>query len=237
MKEKTHHITGHSAIPGGDTNPESVHNLLLWDAARALDLSGIMRALSHGANINIRGDKKRTILMHAIKARRSDLALALLNAGASLDPQDEDGETALMYAVRAGDADTARRLIDNGADILIENKNGEKPVDLALRGKNAGLAVVFEPALKELINRIPQGHLVWKNPVSPRERDPHGDTILTWAARHGQENVVRALMTSGADVAQKNTEGLTAEQVARQAGHRRIESLLKSSATRKDALS
>ena len=219
-----------SASPKAASDPQSLLNQALWHAAEQHNLSHIMQCLSRGANINIRGWHNRTILMHMVLSDRSDLALALMNAGASLDPQDDDGETALMMALHKNDARTAKRLIESGADILIENKNGQKAIDIALRSKDPAIALLFESALKELIHRIPQGHLVWRHPVSARERDPHGDTILTWAARHGQENVVRALVASGVDPLQVNAEGLTAAQVARVSGHRRIESLLKTSA-------
>jgi ankyrin repeat protein len=208
------------------SDPAHPLNIALWQAAIDQNQTEILKQLSQGANINIRGPENKTILIHLIEQSRSDLALILLNAGASLNPQDQNGDTALIHAVRNNAIRVAERLIENGADILLQNKNGDKAFDVAMRQNNPPLAALFEKALKDLIQRIPQGHLTWRHPISPRERDPHGDTILTWAARHGQENVVRALLRSGTDLSKTNSEGLTACEIAEQAGHIRIARLL-----------
>jgi ankyrin repeat protein len=208
------------------SNTEQRMNIALWQAATEQNQTEILKQLSLGANVNIRGPNNKTILIHFVEQACDDLALIILNAGASLDPQDHNGDTALIHAVRNSSLKVTEQLIDKGAGILFENKHGEKAFDIALRQKNPALAALFEKALKDMIQRIPQEHLTWRHPISPRERDPHGDTILTWAARHGQENVIRALIRSGTDLCKTNSEGLTAYEIAEQAGYNRIARLL-----------
>ena len=56
--------------------------------------------------------------------------------------------------------------------------------------------------------------------------------MLTWAAREGQENVVRAMVQSGADVFVRNRAGRTPREVAEAAGHRLVACMLEDAEAR-----
>lgn len=194
-------------------------------AAAAGHLALVKTLLGDGANINIRGENNETALSQACREGRLETAFFLMDHGASLDPQDKDGNTALAHAVIGRHVLIAQRLIQLGADITIENKNADKPLDIALKSNVPELVALFEQPLKDLLARIPSadGGQRMQNrqpPVQPA--DPFGDTMLTWAAREGQNNVVRAMLQSGADVHQTNRAGQTAHDVALEAGHHDI---------------
>lgn len=199
-------------------------------AAAAGHLPAVRVLLDDGANINIRGANNETALACAAREGRLEMALYLIDAGASLDPQDKDGNTALAHAVRGNHVSIAARLIACGADITIENKDGQKPLDTALKSGVPALVALFEQPLKDLLARIPSADAVeTMRPRSlspPPVADPFGDTMLTWAAREGQDNVVRAMIQSGADIHQRNRAGDTARDVAQRAGHLDIVQLL-----------
>jgi len=206
-----------------------LNNRFLVSAA-AGHIPAVRTLLDDGANINIRGENNETALVSAAREGRLDMALYLIDSGASLDPQDKDGDTALAHAVRGGHVAIAARLIACGADITIENKDGQKPLDAALKSGIPALVALFEQPLKDLLARIPSADAV--DTLRPRGlspppvADPFGDTMLTWAARAGQENVVRAMIQSGADIRQRNRAGHTARDVAQGAGHISIVEML-----------
>jgi len=205
-------------------------NARFLTAAAAGHVPAVKILLGDGANINIRGENNETALSHACREGRLEMAFFLMDSGASLDPQDNDGNTALTHAVIGRHLLIAQRLIELGADITIENKNAEKPLDIALKSNVPELVALFEQPLKDLLARIPSAdssRRMQQNRQPPAQpADPFGDTMLTWAAREGQENVVRAMVQSGADVRQTNRAGETAQDVARAAGHHAIAALL-----------
>ncbi|HEX2753134.1 MAG TPA: ankyrin repeat domain-containing protein [Alphaproteobacteria bacterium] len=204
-------------------------NARFLTAAAACHVPAVKVLLGDGANINIRGEHNETALSQACREGRLEMAFFLMDQGASLDPQDKDGNTALTHAVIGKHVLIAQRLIQLGADITIENKNADKPLDIALKSNVPELVALFEQPLKDLLARIPsadggqrmQGR---QPPVQPA--DPFGDTMLTWAAREGQDNVVRAMVQSGADLHQTNRAGQTAHEVALQSGHSDIAAML-----------
>ncbi|MDP2205449.1 MAG: ankyrin repeat domain-containing protein [Alphaproteobacteria bacterium] len=206
-------------------------------AAGADDIPALRGALAEGAQINARGDNNETAIIHAAREGRSVMIEILLGLGASLDLQDRDGRTALAQAARGGHIGIVSMLIRAGADITLDDKAGDKPLDIALRSGNPALVALFEQPLKDLLARIPSAdtgpRLQYRRaPACPP--DPHGDTMLTWAAREGQENVVRAMLQSGADVFMRNRAGQTPRDVAETAGHRLIACMLEDAETRQD---
>lgn len=204
-------------------------------AAAADDIPALRRALADGAQINTRGRHKQTALMQAALDGRLIMAEILLAAGASFDLQDVHGRTALAYATRQGLVPMAALLIRAGADITIDDKDGDKPLDIALRCGNPAMVSLFEQPLKDLLLRIPAadtGQRLQNRRAPACAPDPYGDTMLTWAAREGQENVIRAMVQSGADVFIRNRAGLTPREVAEAAGHRLVVCLLEDAETR-----
>lgn len=210
------------------TDQDSV-NARFLDAAARDDIPALHDAMADGADVNVRSDAGETAFIRAAREARMVMAEILLGSGASLDLQDRDGRTALFYATRTAHIDLVSMLIRAGADITLEDKDGEKPLDIALRHGAPELVSLFEQPLKDLLARIPSadtGSRLQYRAAPACTPDPHGDTMLTWAAREGQENVIRAMVQSGADVHIRNRAGKTPREVAEAAGHRLIACLL-----------
>lgn len=204
-------------------------NRVFLAAAAADDIPALRRALADGAQINARGLHKQTALMQAAGEGRLIIMEILLQAGAHFDLQDGHGRTALAYAVRQGLVPAVDMLIRAGADITIDDKDGEKPLDIALHCGDPAMVALFEQPLKDLLLRIPStetGQRLQTRRAPACAPDPHGDTMLTWAAREGQENVIRAMVQSGADVFIRNRAGHTPREVAETAGHRLVVCIL-----------
>ena len=77
----------------------SPHPLLLHEAARLGDLTGIERALVSGTQVDVRDEEGRTALHLAAGAREVRSIEALLAAGAEIDAEDRWKCTPLWYAV------------------------------------------------------------------------------------------------------------------------------------------
>jgi len=133
----------------------------------------------------------------------------LAHPGTDLERKAVNGNTALMMAAFKRDGDTVRALLDKGAKV---NQPGWTALHYAAASGDAAIAQLL----------IERGAQV--NALSPR---PSGAvTPLMMAAREGQDGIVRLLLAKGANAGLKNTEGFTAAQLARQAGHDKLAALL-----------
>lgn len=133
----------------------------------------------------------------------------LAHPGTDLERKAVNGNTALMMAAFKRDGDTVRALLDKGAKV---NQPGWTALHYAAASGDAAIAQLL----------IERGAQV--NALSPR---PSGAvTSLMMAAREGQDGIVRLLLAKGANAALKNTEGFTAAQLAKQAGHDKLAGLL-----------
>lgn len=133
----------------------------------------------------------------------------LAHPGTDLERRAVNGNTALMMAAFKRDGDTVRALLDKGAKV---NQPGWTALHYAAASGDAAIAQLLVERGAKL------------DALSPR---PSGAvTPLMMAAREGQDGIVRLLLGKGANPALKNTEGFTAAQLAKQAGHDKVAGLL-----------
>jgi len=133
----------------------------------------------------------------------------LAHPGTDLERKAVNGNTALMMAAFKRDGDTVRALLDKGAKV---NQPGWTALHYAAASGDAAIAQLL----------IERGAKL--DALSPR---PSGAvTPLMMAAREGQDGIVRLLLAKGANAGLKNTEGFTAAQLAKQAGHDNVAGLL-----------
>ena len=133
----------------------------------------------------------------------------LAHPGTDLERKAVNGNTALMMAAFKRDGDTVRALLDKGAKV---NQSGWTALHYAAASGDAAIAQLL----------IERGAKL--DALSPR---PSGAvTPLMMAAREGQDGIVRLLLAKGANAGLKNTEGFTAAQLAKQAGHDNVAGLL-----------
>jgi len=133
----------------------------------------------------------------------------LAHPGTDLERKAVNGNTALMMAAFKRDGDTVRALLDKGAKV---NQPGWTALHYAAASGDAAIAQLL----------IERGAKL--DALSPR---PSGAvTPLMMAAREGQDGIVRLLLAKGANAGLKNTEGFTAAQLAKQAGHDKLAGLL-----------
>lgn len=134
---------------------------------------------------NLRGAGGTTPLMQAVLYGDADAVKLLLEQGADPNLRNDAGATALMWAV--DDFAKTRLLIEHGADVNARSEDARTPLLIAA-GRFANTEVV-----KLLLER--GADLAAKSP------DLRGyQTVLSEAARTGDESLLRLLIERGANV-------------------------------------
>jgi ankyrin repeat protein len=212
-----------SAVPDGPVAPL----LIAVTARRAQTVRALLDA---HADTEVRDDEGRTPLMIAAAAGQEDIAGLLLSHLARMDPVDKLGRTALWYASAAGSANIAAALLAQkgvldvadqfgltalgiasargrdgivdtllkaGADVNAATRNGSTPLMLATQGgHSATIARLLSAGAR----------------VDGQNR--YGDTALILAVRAGQSDTVRQLLAAGASTKLRNTDRVSALDVA-----------------------
>ena len=133
------------------------------------------------------------------------LRVLLEHPGTDLEAQAMNGNTALMMAAYKRDRPAFEALLARGARV---NRAGWTPLHYAAASGGDEIARLLVARKARL------------DAVSPKPSGAY--TPLMMAAREGQESIARLLLEAGANPRIKNTEGLTAQQIAERAGHIRI---------------
>lgn len=135
----------------------------------------------------------------------------LLQPGIDLEAKALNGNTALMMAAFKNNRRAAEALLAKGAKV---NRAGWTPLHYAAAGGAEDIARLLIARKAKL------------DALSPKESGAY--TPLMMAAREAQPGMVRLLLEAGANPALKNTEGLTAAQIAERAGQADIAAAISS---------
>lgn len=141
-------------------------------------------------------------LVLAVREGSMGVFQALLqHPGTDLEAKAMNGNTALMMAAYKRNKPAAEALLARGARV---NQAGWTPLHYAAASGDEDIARLLIAKEARL------------DAVSPKESGAY--TPLMMAAREGQQGMARLLLEQGADPRLKNSEGLTAVQIAERAG-------------------
>src|SRR5215475_1161753 len=170
--------------------------------------------LQKGADVNVRDRDGTTALMKVIEKWRPELALLLLEHNADTTAQTKRQVTALMYAAANNQASLIGPLVAKGADINARNDRGET----ALMWATGAVGRISKPeAVGALLT----------NGAHINAVDDNGWSALMFAAGQGEADVVRILMSRGADPNLKSKEGETALVIATKGEHKETARVLR----------
>jgi ankyrin repeat protein len=174
-----------------------------------------LRAHVTSANVDERGGRASTPLMHAAAFGNLETMKLLIAKGADVNARNDANATALLWCAR--DPEKARLLIENGADVNVQSRQGRTPLIVAaLRHGNAAIVRLLldkgaDPKLKTrlgttaLHSAASAGdaqsiRLLLSKGASVNAGDVLGRTPLFAASSTGQPGAVEALIDAGADV-------------------------------------
>ena len=172
------------------------------------DISVIREVL--GNNYTITDSDGNTPVHIVVKSKAStQLLQVLIEEGYPVDTRNADGYTALNYAIENNDVKTAVVLLENGANpFQMIDKKGKNGISIALDKKN-----------KSMISNIVK--------YAGKMTDTQGNTILHYAAKTSDDEMVKTLISYGIDKSIKNVSGDTAYTIAVRWRRPEIATLLK----------
>ncbi|MDR2133475.1 MAG: ankyrin repeat domain-containing protein, partial [Treponema sp.] len=136
--------------------------------------------------------------LHIALQERASLGMVkiILDQGGRLQAVDSNGRSPLRLAVDLGAWETAKVLADAGSDPFSTAVDGKTPAEIALAGGGDGIRAVFSG---KGINA----------------RDASGNTILHYAARGGNPELVSLLLELGANRSIRNIAAESPADIAR----------------------
>ena len=187
--------------------------------------------LERGADLAATDEKYGSTALHTASFNgHLEVATTLLDWGAHVDARNNNSLTPLHYAASNGHVELAKLFLARGADPYAKSRAGLTPLDKAqgrptmvalLRdtirrtGRRPGAGTLIPAAVRNDLRGILTA-LVAGEDVNATDDD--GWTALHYAASLGLLAVTRLLLERGASQEVRDHAGLTASQVAAQAG-------------------
>ena len=184
----------------------------LYAAAVGDDVASMRRLIAEGADINETCDDGyyATALVYATLVGSVGCVCLALEEGADPDATIKqyysfEGYTAAMCAVHAGSVECLQVLIEAGCDIAMKGNHGDTALSVAADYGHADCMQL----LLDAGGHAPNATLVYGN-----------HTLLMHAASSGDPECLRiAFKAETPNLAKKDYDGRTAEDMARRAGH------------------
>jgi len=198
---------------GADVNQRSGDGstALLWAAHNSnVEIAGALIAAK--AAVDTPNDFGVTPLLEA--SRNGDAAMVdlLLRAGADPKRTHPEGETPLLSASRAGSVPAVRLLLARGADV--NSAEAFQQTTPLMWAAAEGHSDVVDLLLESGADPNRQGRITTLATRHNADHPTGGFTALMFAARNGDDTMVRRLVARGASINVKNGDDASAAMVA-----------------------
>jgi ankyrin repeat protein len=198
---------------GADVNARSGDGstALLWAAHNSI--VEIARALiAAKASVDVANDYGITPLLEASRIGDAAMVDALLRGGADPKRAHPEGETPLMAASRSGSVAAVRLLLARGVDV--NHAESFQQTTALMWAAAEGHIDVVDLLLEAGADPNKQGHVTALTERHNADHPTGGFTALMFAARRGDEALVRRLVSRGANVNLKNGDNASAAMIA-----------------------
>lgn len=170
------------------------------------DVAGLL--LAKGAEFDVTGRYKEPPLHAAVHAGHKAVIEVLLEKEADVNQKGAHGELALHWAAAKGHAEVVKLLLERGSQVNVKTEKQRADMDTIMR-ESANL-VKHQLKCLELYEKARQATLAGRGlqiAPPPRLVFAAGDTPLHSAAQWGREDIVKMLLSNGAEVDAKNHWG------------------------------
>jgi ankyrin repeat protein len=184
---------------------------LLWAANNgSVEIARLL--IANKAVVDTANDYGVTPLLQASRVGDSAMVDLLLRSGANPAKAHPEGETPLLAAARSGSVPAVRLLLARGVDVNHAEtfQNTTALMWAAAEGHIDVVDLLIEAGADP--NR--QGHITSLTERHNADHPTGGFTALMFAARAGNDALVRRLVAKGANVNLKNGDGASAAMVA-----------------------
>src|SRR5687768_14003305 len=198
---------------GADVNAKSGDGStpLLW-AAHGSNVEIARTLIAAKAAVDVANDYGVTPLLQASRTGDAAMVDLLLRSGASPARAHPEGETALMAAARSGSVPAVRLLVARGVDVNSAEKVQQTTALMwAAAERHLDVVDLLIEAGAD-VNR--QAHVTSLTKRHNADHPTGGFTALMWAARNGDDAMVRKLLARGANINLKNGDDASAAMVA-----------------------
>ena len=184
---------------------------LLW-AAHGSSLEIARALIAAKATVDAANDFGVTPLLAASRSGDASMVELLLRAGADPKRSHPEGETPLLSAARAGSVPVARLLLARGVDA--NTAEGVQKTTPLMWAAAEGHLDVVDLLLEGGADPNRQGHVTSLTTRHNADHPTGGFTALMFAARNGNEAMVRKLLARGANINLKNGDDASAAMIA-----------------------
>lgn len=168
------------------------------------------RAIRSGAPLDGRDDTGRTALLVAVEMGHDSIALDLIERGADIDAQADNDDTPWLRAGADGRVAVLRSMIPRGPDLSLLNRfGGTALIPACERGHVQTVALLLTTRIDvDHVNRLGWTCLL--------------EAVLLGDGGPRHQDIVRSVLTAGADPNRADREGVTALTHAEGRGFRQI---------------
>lgn len=195
-------------------------NTALIQAASRGDVAGVRALLARGASPDARREDGRTALTAAALGDHVAVARLLVDAGADPDPQDRERNNALLVTGETGSVAMLREVLRAGPDLTRTNRFGGTAL---IPAADRGHAEYVREILKTGIDVNHVNNLGWTALL---------EAVLLGDGGPRHTEIVRLLLTAGADPRIADRDGVTPLEHARKRGYAPMVRLLQAAGAR-----
>lgn len=228
-------------------------NAALFEAIKNENYEGVVAAIKHGADVNIR--RKKDGFSPLIESAMHDnvkIMNYLLSKGANVNAQDKSGQSALYWVSFADSIgknplhgkEMALALLKAQANVYLTNEDGYTALMwsagegrsemVRLLGKAGAVNFQDEKGWTALMEAARKGHVQTVHVLLTLQADPNlkdnlKGTALHWAAYKGHTKIVKDLLNHGAakSLYFVDSDGNTPLSLAERHNHKEVASLLR----------